>query len=147
ELTVRSTFIVGFPGETEANFETLLEWLKEAKLDRVGCFTYSPVEGAAANALPDPVPAEVQRERYDRFMRLQARISRQKLKAKIGRRIEVLIDECQDGRAIGRSPADAPEIDGQVVIDEAGALKVGERAWVEVTGADTHDLKARRLSA
>ena len=146
EITVRSTFIVGFPGETEADFELLIDWLKQAQLDRVGCFTYSPVDGAAANALSDPVAPEVQRERYDRFMRVQARISRQKLKAKIGRRIEILIDECKDGRALGRSHADAPEIDGQVVVPEAGSLKIGERVVVEVIAADTHDLTGRLVT-
>ena len=140
---MRSTFIVGFPGETESEFEELLSWLKEAQLDRVGCFTYSPVDGAAANALPDPVAPEVQRQRYDRFMRVQARISRQKLKAKIGRRIEILVDACTDGRAVGRSHADAPEIDGQVVVPDAGRTESrGARSRRGHRHRHTHDLSA-----
>ena len=110
EITVRSTFIVGFPGETEAEFEMLLEFLKEAELDRVGCFEYSPVEGAEANALPDPVASEVKASRKQKFMETQSAISRSKLKSKIGKTLKVLVDE----PGIGRSSADAPEIDGRV---------------------------------
>src|SRR5436190_17687726 len=139
DLTVRSTFIVGFPGETEEDFEILLDWLEEAQLDRVGCFKYSPVEGAAANALAGAVPEEVKEERYHRFMQAQAAISEDKLAAKVGRTLEVLIDEVQDDTAVGRSHADAPEIDGNVSV--AGAkLKVGQRVNVKITHADTYDL-------
>jgi ribosomal protein S12 methylthiotransferase len=146
DLTVRSTFIVGFPGETEDDFEMLLDWLEEAQLDRVGCFKYSPVEGAAANALPGAVPEEVKEERYHRFMQAQAGISEARLAAKVGRTIEVLIDEVQGDTAIGRSHADAPEIDGQVSV--AGAkLKVGQRVKAQVTHADTYDLFATVLAA
>jgi len=143
DLTVRSTFIVGFPGETEADFELLLDWLEEAQLDRVGCFKYSPVEGAAANALPGAVPDEVKEERYHRFMEAQAAISEAKLAAKVGRTLEVLIDEVQDGTAIGRSHADAPEIDGTVSVAGQG-LKVGQRVPVRITHADTYDLFGER---
>ncbi len=143
DITVRSTFIVGFPGETEADFEELLDWLDEALLDRVGCFKYSPVDGAAANALADPVPEAVKEERYHRFMQAQAKISAAKLKAKVGRVLEVLIDEVTPGGAIGRSHADAPEIDGSVTIDYAGPgkLATGQRIKVRIKGADTYDLK------
>ena len=140
DITVRSTFIVGFPGETDEDFEELLDWLDEAQLDRVGCFKYSPVEGAAANALANPVPEELKEERYDRFMQRQAAISQARLKRKIGRTLEVLIDEVADGRSVGRSWADAPEIDGRVFV--AGALKPqpGQRVKVRITRADTYDL-------
>jgi len=141
EITVRSTFIVGFPGETEAEFQVLLDWLDQAQLDRVGCFKYSPVEGAAANALGGPIPGALQEERLARFMEKQAGISAAKLKKKLGRTLEVLVDEHTPKGARGRSWADAPEIDGQVLIE--GKLKplVGERVWVKITGADTHDLR------
>ena len=143
ELTLRSTFIVGFPGETEDDFRMLLDWLEEARLDRVGCFRYSPVEGAAANALPDPVPDEVKQERYERFMELAARISAEKLAAKVGRRMRVLVDAVGDEGAIARSAADAPEIDGAVRILRPGKLRTGDWADVEITGADAYDLDAR----
>jgi len=143
ELTLRSTFIVGFPGETEDDFRMLLDWLEEARLDRVGCFRYSPVEGAAANALPDPVPDEVKQERYKRFMELAARISAEKLAAKVGRRMRVLVDAVGDEGAIARSAADAPEIDGTVRILRPGKLRAGDWADVEITGADAYDLDAR----
>jgi ribosomal protein S12 methylthiotransferase len=143
ELTLRSTFIVGFPGETEDDFRMLLDWLEEARLDRVGCFRYSPVEGAAANALPDPVPDEVKQERYERFMELAARISAEKLAAKVGRRMRVLVDAVGDEGAIARSAADAPEIDGAVRIMRPGKLRTGDWADVEITGADAYDLDAR----
>lgn len=142
DITVRSTFIVGFPGETEADFELLLSWLDEAQLDRVGCFQYSPVDGATANALAHPVADEVKEERYHRFMQKQALISEAKQQAKIGRRIEVLVDEVSADGAIGRSAADAPEIDGRVVIVDGQRLKPGTRVKVTVTGADTYDLEA-----
>ena len=143
EITLRSTFIVGFPGETEAEFEQLLEFLGEAQLDRVGCFAYSPVEGAAANSLPDPVAEEVKEERRARLMTLQARISAARLRAKVGRRLEVLIDQVDRKGALARSSADAPEIDGVVRIRDGGKLRPGEFAAVIVEGADEHDLTAR----
>jgi ribosomal protein S12 methylthiotransferase len=147
ELVLRSTFIVGFPGETEAEFEELLQWLDEAQLDRVGCFKYSPVEGAAANALPDHVAPEVQEERYARFMERAAAISARRLSARVGRKMRVLVDAVEENTAIARSEADAPEIDGVVRIAKAGKLRVGDWAEVEITGADAYDLKARILPA
>ena len=144
DITLRSTFIVGFPGETEEDFELLLDWLEEAQLDRVGCFKYSPVEGAAANALPGAVPEELKQERYERFMETQAVISESRLASKVGRTLEVLIDEVQGDTALGRSHADAPEIDGNVSV--AGAkLKVGQRVQVKITHADTYDLFGERV--
>ena len=144
DLTLRSTFIVGFPGETEDDFRQLLDWLQEARLDRVGCFKYSPVEGAAANALPDPVPEDVKQERLDRFMELAARISAEKLAAKVGRRMRVLVDEVNEDGAVARSMADAPEIDGTVRIARPGkGLKAGDWADVQITGADAYDLAAK----
>ncbi len=140
ELTLRSTFIVGFPGETEAEFEELLAFLKEAQLDRVGAFAYSPVEGALANELPDPIPPEVQQERLARLMLLQEEISEERLKLKIGKTMTVLVDEVDEEGAIARSYADAPEIDGQVYISECQHLKVGDRVDVVITDSDTHDL-------
>ncbi len=142
ELTLRSTFIVGFPGETEAEFEELLDFLREAQLDRVGCFAYSPVEGAAANQLPDAVPEELKQERLARFMAVQAEISEARLRAKIGRRLEVLIDDIQDNIAVGRSWADAPEIDGLVHIQDGGELQVGQIVQVDGVEATEHDLIA-----
>jgi ribosomal protein S12 methylthiotransferase len=143
DLTLRSTFIVGFPGETEAEFEELLDFLKEAQLDRVGAFAYSPVEGAAANELPDPVPPEVQQERLERLMLLQEQISEERLKRKIGRTISVLVDEVDEEGAVARSSADAPEIDGLVYIEDGQELKVGDIVAVEVIDSDAHDLWAR----
>ncbi|MEO7559949.1 MAG: 30S ribosomal protein S12 methylthiotransferase RimO [Nitrosospira sp.] len=140
DITLRSTFIVGFPGETEAEFEQLLEFLREAQLDRVGCFAYSPVEGAAANALPDHIPEEVKEERRARFMAVQEEISTARLTRKIGKRMTVLVDEIQKNKAIARSSADAPDIDGVVYIDNATALKPGEFIEVEITASDAHDL-------
>ena len=142
-ITIRSTFIAGFPGETEREFEELLEFLEEAQLDRVGCFAYSPVDGAVANALPDPVPREVREERQARFMQTQAWISAARLKRKIGTTQQVLIDHVDGKIAIARSMADAPEIDGIVRVAGGGKLRVGQFAQVEVTGADAHDLSAR----
>ncbi|MBS0218152.1 MAG: 30S ribosomal protein S12 methylthiotransferase RimO [Proteobacteria bacterium] len=142
ELTIRSTFIVGFPGETEAEFEELLDFLEEAQLDRVGAFAYSPVEGAAANALPDPVPDDVRQERLARFMDLQAAISEAKLAAKVGTVQECIVDAIDGELAIARSKADAPEIDGLVQIQdgfEAG-LKPGDFVSVQIMGSDEHDL-------
>jgi len=142
DITLRSTFIVGFPGETEADFEQLLEFLQEAQLDRVGCFTYSPVKGAIANELSNPVPEAVKEERLARFMEVQAQISAARLQSKIGRREAVLVDEVVDEGAVARSRADAPEIDGQVFIDGATHLKVGDRVEVVFEDADDHDLWA-----
>jgi ribosomal protein S12 methylthiotransferase len=147
DLVLRSTFIVGFPGETESEFEELLQWLDEAQLDRVGCFKYSPVEGAAANVLPDHVPPGVQEERYARFMERAAAISTQRLSARVGRRMRVLVDAVEKSTAIARSEADAPEIDGVVRIAKAGKLRAGDWAEVEITGADAYDLEARILPA
>jgi ribosomal protein S12 methylthiotransferase len=145
DITIRSTFIVGFPGETADDFSRLLDFLEEAQLDRVGCFAYSPVEGAAANALPDPVPEEIKEERRARFMEVQARISAAKLQRRIGRTLTVLVDEVRpDGMAVARSAADAPEIDGVVIVEPAQGLKPGDFASVRVTGADDHDLHATR---
>ncbi|MBN8715728.1 MAG: 30S ribosomal protein S12 methylthiotransferase RimO [Xanthomonadales bacterium] len=142
QLTIRSTFIVGFPGETEAEFEELLDFLDAAQLDRVGAFAYSPVEGAAANALPDPVPEDVKQERLARFMERQAAISEARLAAKVGTVQQVLVDAIDGELAIARSMADAPEIDGLVQVQdgrEAG-LKPGEFARVRIMGSDEHDL-------
>jgi ribosomal protein S12 methylthiotransferase len=146
DLTIRSTFIVGFPGETEAEFDDLLHFLEEAQLDRVGCFSYSPVEGAAANALPDPVPDEIKEERRARFMQLQEKISARRLKRKVGRTLRVLVDEVTDRGAVARSRADAPEIDGQVFISNAAGLKPGDFATVRVTHSDAHDLWAELVT-
>jgi ribosomal protein S12 methylthiotransferase len=143
DLAIRSTFIVGFPGETDDDFEQLLDWLDEAQLDRVGCFEYSPVEGAAANALPDPVPDALKRERHERFMQRAAAISAQRLAARVGRKLRVLVDSVEGGVALARSSADAPEIDGVVRIAGARDLKAGEFADVEITGSDAYDLEAR----
>ena len=140
ELTIRSTFIAGFPGETEAEFEELLAFLEEAQLDRVGCFAYSPVDGAKANELPGALPGEVREERRARFMEVQARISRERLKRKVGKTIDVLVDEAARGVAIARSAADAPEIDGVVRVKGAKGAKPGDRLRVKVTSADEHDL-------
>ncbi len=142
ELTIRSTFITGFPGETDADFELLLQFLEEAQLDRVGAFAYSPVEGAEANILPDPVPEELREERRQRLMELQEDISTQRLERKIGREIEVLVEEVDEEGAVARSQADAPEIDGLVHIPDGGHLEVGEFARVRVTDCDVHDLYA-----
>jgi len=142
EIVLRSTFIVGFPGETEDDFERLLDFLGNAQLDRVGCFAYSPVDGAAANALPGHVPEELKQERLERFMQTQARISAARLERRIGQTLTVLVDEINDDGALARSYADAPEIDGVVIIEESAGLKVGEFAEVRITGAGEHDLWA-----
>ena len=141
-LTLRSTFIVGFPGETERDFEILLDFLREARLDRVGCFTYSAVAGAAANALPDAVPEAVKEERYARFMEVQAGISREKLAAKVGSRMIVLVDAVEEEAIIARGPGDAPEIDGNVILPPEWDLEPGDFVEVEITGSDEHDLFA-----
>jgi len=142
DITLRSTFIVGFPGETEAEFEELLAFLEEAQLDRVGCFAYSAVEGAAANALPGSLPEKVKEERRARFMALQENISAQRLRRKVGRTLTVLVDEVKADDAIARSSADAPEIDGIVHVAPDQGLKAGEFATVRVTRAGMHDLWA-----
>lgn len=142
ELTIRSTFIAGFPGETEAEFNELLDFLDEAQLDRVGAFAFSPVEGASANDLPGALPESIREERKMRLMRHQEDISTQRLERKIGRRIKVLIDEVDEDGAIARSEGDAPDIDGLVYITDGHELEVGEFADVNVTDCDTHDLIA-----
>jgi ribosomal protein S12 methylthiotransferase len=140
DITLRSTFIVGFPGETEQEFEELLEFLDEAQLDRVGAFKYSPVEGAVANALPDHIDPDVQEDRLARLMYLQEDISAEKLAKKIGRTMTVLVDDIDEQGAVARSAADAPEIDGLVYIDDAQHLEVGEFVEVRIVDADEHDL-------
>lgn len=140
DLTIRSTFVVGFPGETEADFQELLDFLEQAQLDRVGCFKYSPVDGAKANDLPDHIPEEVQQERWERFMQTQQRISAARLQKKIGRTLEVLIDDVDEDGAIGRTYADAPEIDGVVYLNEEFKVTVGERVMVTIENADEYDL-------
>jgi ribosomal protein S12 methylthiotransferase len=146
DITLRSTFIVGFPGETEEDFQQLLDFLQEAQLDRVGCFKYSPVEGASANALPGAVPEELKEERLARFMQLQEDISADKLTRKVGQTLTVLIDEVTpEGEALGRSSADAPEIDGVVIIEDGGDLEVGQFVEVRVTDSGEHDLWAQRV--
>jgi ribosomal protein S12 methylthiotransferase len=145
DITLRSTFIVGFPGETEEEFEALLEFLEEAELDRVGCFAYSPVEGATANALPDPVPEPVKQERRERFMTLQAEISARRLAARVGREITVLVDAVEGDMLVARSAADAPEIDGVVHVSGAESAKVGDFVKVRVERSDTHDLHATAI--
>ena len=140
EITLRSTFIVGYPGETEQDFELLLDFLEKAQLDRVGCFPYSPVEGAAANELADQVPDEIKQQRFDRFMQLQQKISMQKLQAKIGKTLAVIIDEVDEEGAIGRSMADAPEIDGVVYLNEEKDVKVGDIVQVIIEHSDEYDL-------
>src|SRR5690349_13309337 len=143
DITLRSTFIVGFPGETDAEFEELLDFLREAELDRVGAFAYSPVEGARANDLPNPVSEELKEDRLERFMAVQAEISAAKLQRKLGRTLTVLVDEAGSDGAVARSAADAPEIDGLVHIADGQALKPGQFVQVMVEGADEHDLHAR----
>ena len=145
DITIRSTFIAGFPGETEAEFEELLEFLTEAELDRVGCFAYSPVEGAQANELPDAVPEEVREERRARLMELQEGISAKRLKEKVGRTLRVLVDDIgDDGVAVARSSADAPEIDGLVYVENPGKARVGDFLDVKIKDSDAHDLYAAK---
>jgi ribosomal protein S12 methylthiotransferase len=147
QLTIRSTFIAGFPGETDAEFEQLLDFLEEAQLDRVGCFAYSPVDGATANALPDPVPEAIREERRARFMATQAKISAARLQQKVGMTLSVLVDAVNGDRAVARSAADAPEIDGLVSIENGAALTPGDFARVTITAADEHDLFGRAIDA
>lgn len=146
ELVLRSTFIVGFPGETEHDFQMLLDWLPEAQLDRVGCFTYSAVDGARANALPNAVPEEVKQERFERFMEVQQKISADRLKAKVGSHMRVLVDEVVEEGAVARTYADAPEIDGQVFIDNLTSVKPGDFVDVEIEDSDEYDLWGKPLA-
>jgi ribosomal protein S12 methylthiotransferase len=145
DLAIRSTFIVGFPGETEEDFAFLLDWLAEAKISRAGCFKYEAVEGATANALAGAVPEEVKEERWHRFMEAQQRVSEDLLKAKVGASISVLIDEVDDDGAIGRSQWDAPEIDGNVFLNGESGLKPGDVVRAKVIAADAYDLWAECL--
>ncbi|GAB3131771.1 30S ribosomal protein S12 methylthiotransferase RimO [Novispirillum itersonii] len=145
DLTLRSTFIVGFPGETEEDFEFMLDWLSEAKLDRVGCFKYEPVEGATANDLPDQIDEEVKEERWHRFMEHQRQISEVKMAAKVGTLQKVIIDEVDEDGAIGRSTADAPEIDGSVFLNGDTEVKPGDIVTVRVEHADDYDLWGIRI--
>lgn len=147
DITLRSTFIVGFPGETDEDFDILLDFLDEAQLDRVGCFQYSPVDGARANALPNHVAPELMQERWERFMEKQQEISSQKLQAKVGSTIEILIDELHEEGSIGRSHADAPEIDGKVYLDGITDLQPGDFVEATVEAADDYDLWAGPRSA
>jgi len=142
-LTLRSSFIVGFPGETDAEFEELLDWLEAADLDRVGCFKYSPVEGAVANSLGAPVPDDVMDERYEAFMERAGELSAARLAKKVGQTLDVLVDRIDGGQAEARTAGDAPEIDGLVHVKDAKGLKAGEFARVTVTAAGTYDLEAR----
>jgi ribosomal protein S12 methylthiotransferase len=142
DITIRSTFITGFPGETEAEFEELLSFLEAAQLDRVGAFAYSPVDGAAANDLPGALPETVREERRRLLMEFQEDISTRRLEEKIGRTLEVLVDEVDEEGAVARTQGDAPEIDGLVYITDGQDLEVGEFARVEVTDCDVHDLYA-----
>lgn len=146
EITLRSTFIVGFPGETEEEFQMLLDFIDKAELDRVGCFKYSPVEGALANELPDPVPAEIQEERFQRFMELQQQVSIRKLARRVGKEMMVLIDEVDEEGATGRSFADAPEIDGLVYLNGETSLKPGDMVKVRIDESDEYDLWASLIS-
>jgi ribosomal protein S12 methylthiotransferase len=144
DLAIRSTFIVGFPGETEADFKLLLDWLREAKLSRVGCFRYEPVEGAKANALPGAVPDEVKDERWHRFMAVAQEVSAERLTGFIGREIDVIVDEVDEEGALGRSMWDAPEIDGSVFLNGDTDVKPGDILKARVTHADEYDLWAER---
>jgi len=145
DIALRSTFIVGFPGETEADFDELLDFLEEARLDRVGAFAYSPVEGAQANALPDPVDEDIKQDRLARFMHVQADISQEKLAERRGSDVTVLIDAAEHGRAQGRSYAEAPEIDGVIHIAQGRGLRPGDRVKVRITRSDDHDLWGKPL--
>ena len=144
DLTIRSNFIVGFPGETEEDFEFLLDWLEEAEIDRAGCFGYEPVTGAPANELENIVPDDVRRDRYERLMEVAQDVSTQRLSLKVGRTIDVLVDDVkpEEGKAVARSQWDAPEIDGQVIIANAAGIKVGDKVSVTVTDSDEYDLFA-----
>ncbi len=143
DLTMRSTFIVGFPGETDEEFEALLDFIRAARLDRVGCFQYSPVKGAVANTLAPQVPDDVKQERWEAFMETQQAISAEKMQEKVGRTLDVIVDEVDDEGAIGRSKGDAPEIDGVVLIRDGRSLTPGDIVKVEIEAADTYDLWGR----
>jgi ribosomal protein S12 methylthiotransferase len=143
EITIRSTFIVGFPGETEADFELLMDFLDEAELDRVGCFPYSPVEGAVANNLAQAVPDAVKQERWEEVMALQMDISEEKMRAKVGSQMTVLVDTISEQGAVARSAADAPEIDGTVIIQDGVHLPIGEFVQVEIVDSNEYDLFAK----
>ena len=143
DITLRSTFIVGFPGETEAEFDELLDFIQEAQLDRVGCFKYSAVDGATANELANPVPEAIKEERWHRFMALQQDISAQRLSRRVGQSVEILIDEITPDGAVGRTKGDAPEIDGVVFVDDSSGLRAGDVIKREVTKADNYDLWTR----
>lgn len=145
QLVIRSTFIVGFPGETEEEFEQLLEFLREAQLDRVGCFKYSPVDGAKANELPNPIAEEIKDLRLEKFMTVQAEISTEKLKQKIGQEYQILIDEITPDGAIGRTYADAPEVDGVVHLTDEFEVSPGDKIWVQIIHSDEHDLWAVKV--
>ena len=149
DLAIRSTFIVGFPGETEDDFQMLLDWVEEAGIDRAGCFEYEPVSGAKANEIEGAVPDEIKHERYARLMEAAQRVSADRLAARVGRTIDVLVDDVlpEENRAVGRSQWDAPEIDGQVFIDEATGIKPGDMVSVKVTASDEYDLHARPAGA
>jgi ribosomal protein S12 methylthiotransferase len=147
ELVLRSTFVVGFPGETEEDFQTLLDWLDEAELDRVGCFKYSPVDGAKANDLPDHVPEDIQQERHDRFMEKAQEISTRKLARRVGTRMTVLIDEVDEEGAIGRTVADAPNIDGMVYLNEFFDCQPGDLVEVTIEHSDEYDLWGSPVNA
>jgi len=142
-ITLRSTFIVGFPGETQAEFDELLDFIREGRLDRVGCFMYSPVDGAPANDLPGEVPEEVKEERFEQFMAVQAEISAERLSEKVGQTMQVLVDEVDDEGVIARGPGDAPEIDGMVYLPQMEGVQPGDFLQVQVTHADEHDLWAQ----
>jgi ribosomal protein S12 methylthiotransferase len=144
DLAIRSSFVVGFPGETEEDFAYLLSWLEEAQLDRVGAFKFEPVEGAPATSMEQQVPNDIKQDRYERVMALSARVSAEKLAAKVGSTLDVLIDAVDEetGGATGRSKADAPEIDGEVHLRDAGGLKPGDVVSVRVEDSDEHDLFA-----
>jgi len=149
DLTIRSNFIVGFPGETDEDFEFLLDWLEEAEIDRAGCFKYEPVTGAPANELEGVVPDEVKDERFAQLMEVAQNVSTEQLAKKIGRTIEVLVDDVRpaEGRAIARSKWDAPDIDGQVIVDNAQGIKPGDKVRVVVTASDEYDLFAEPVGA
>ncbi len=149
DLTIRSNFIVGFPGETDEDFEFLLDWLEEAEIDRAGCFKYEPVTGAPANDLEGVVPDEVKDERFAQLMEVAQGVSTAQLAKKVGRTIEVLVDDVRplEGRAIARSKWDAPDIDGQVIVDHAVGVKPGDKLSVVVTGSDEYDLFAEPVGA
>ena len=145
ELAIRSTFIVGFPGETDQDFEYLLDFLRQARLDRVGCFQYSPVEGAQSNQLDGQVPNQVKQERWDRFMQCQQEISEDRLEEKVGKTLEVLIDDIEGDMLIGRSYADAPEIDGTVQVYTDKQVSVGDLIRVEIEEAGEYDLTGSQV--